>query len=251
MQREIVLGYQVCAVSPGAVVRQMFECLGDRDRPRWVACLNPHSYAVALQDPEFKGSLLSADWLLPDGIGIVFASKVVGGEVRERITGADVFLGLSDVMNKNSKGGVFFLGASEQTLIIIERRFKQQFPNVRFCGSYSPPFSLNYSDVETDEMIGAVNRSGADVLWVAMTAPKQEKWIFSNLDRLNISVVGAIGAVFDFYAGNVRRSSPFFQRFGLEWLPRLIQEPKRLWRRTFISAPIFVAHVFLEFIRRI
>jgi N-acetylglucosaminyldiphosphoundecaprenol N-acetyl-beta-D-mannosaminyltransferase len=98
-------------------------------------------------------------------------------------------------------------------------------------------------------MIEAVNSAKPDVLWVGMTAPKQEKWIANNISRLNVRFIGAIGAVFDFYAGKVKRSKPVFQRLGLEWLPRLINEPKRLWRRTFVSAPIFILHTGHEKIR--
>lgn len=251
MEREVVLGYQVCAVPASIVVAEMFQhVLDGGSEPRWVACLNPHSYAVATKSNDFRMALVSSDWLLPDGVGVVIASRLLGGNVRSRITGADVFLGLSACMNRSGGGGVFFLGATDRTLSEIERRFRAEFPCVRFCGSYSPPFVSEYSEADTAEMVDAVNRSGADVLWVAMTAPKQEKWIYSNLNRLNVSVVGAIGAVFDFYAGNVRRSSPVFQRMGLEWLPRLVQEPGRLWRRTFVSAPIFVAHVFKAFFKR-
>jgi N-acetylglucosaminyldiphosphoundecaprenol N-acetyl-beta-D-mannosaminyltransferase len=95
-------------------------------------------------------------------------------------------------------------------------------------------------------MIAAINASKADVLWVGMTAPKQEKWIFENRARLNVKFAGAIGAVFDFYTGRVKRSHPVFQRLGLEWLPRLVQQPRRLWRRMFVSAPIFVWHVLKQ-----
>jgi N-acetylglucosaminyldiphosphoundecaprenol N-acetyl-beta-D-mannosaminyltransferase len=99
---------------------------------------------------------------------------------------------------------------------------------------------------ETRAMIEAVNRAGPDVLWVGMTAPKQEKWIYQNKDKLNVKFIGAVGAVFDFYAGNVKRSHSWFLKHGLEWLPRLLQEPRRLWRRSFISAPVFFWHVFKQ-----
>ena len=95
-------------------------------------------------------------------------------------------------------------------------------------------------------MILAINAAAPDVLWVGMTAPKQEKWIRANQDRLNVRFAGAIGAVFDFYTGKIKRSHPVFQRFGLEWLPRLLQEPRRLWRRMFLSAPVFVWHVLKQ-----
>jgi N-acetylglucosaminyldiphosphoundecaprenol N-acetyl-beta-D-mannosaminyltransferase len=98
-------------------------------------------------------------------------------------------------------------------------------------------------DVELEAMIAAINQASPDILWVGMTAPKQEKWIHQNLHRLDVRFAAAIGAVFDFYTGRVIRSHPVFQRLGLEWLPRLIQEPGRLWRRMFISAPVFMWHV--------
>jgi len=89
-------------------------------------------------------------------------------------------------------------------------------------------------------MIAAVNTAGPDVLRVGMTAPKQEKWIYRNRDRLNVKFIAAVGAVFDFYTGTVKRSHPGFQKLGLEWLPRLLQQPGRLWSRTVISAPVFL-----------
>jgi len=95
-------------------------------------------------------------------------------------------------------------------------------------------------------MIEQINRAAPDVLWVGMTAPKQEKWIFANKERLQVKFIGAIGAVFDFYSGNVKRSHPFFQRLGLEWLPRLLRDPRRLWRRTFISSPIFLYKILKQ-----
>lgn len=88
-----------------------------------------------------------------------------------------------------------------------------------------------------------INLAKPDVLWVGMTAPKQEKWIYANLPHLNVKFAAAIGAVFDFYTGRVKRSSPIFQKLGLEWLPRLVSQPRRLWRRMIISAPIFIWHI--------
>ncbi len=92
-------------------------------------------------------------------------------------------------------------------------------------------------------MIDKINEAHPDVLWVGMTAPKQEKWIYQNRSRLKVKFIGAIGAVFDFYTGTVKRSYPIFRNMGLEWLPRLIRQPRRLWRRTFISSPRFLFRV--------
>jgi len=140
-------------------------------------------------------------------------------------------------------GRVFFLGSTPHVLDRIVKRIAQDYPTITVAGVYSPSFSTKFSVAEIEAMNAAVNASKSDVLWVGMTAPKQEKWIHQQKKQIDVGFIGAIGAVFDFYAGTVRRSSPQFQSVGLEWLPRLLQEPKRLWTRNIISNPRFVARV--------
>ncbi|MDP3517048.1 MAG: WecB/TagA/CpsF family glycosyltransferase [Pseudohongiella sp.] len=209
-------------------------------KKNWLACLNPHSYAVALKDQQFKIALDKADWLIPDGIGIVYASRFLGGQLRKRVTGADVFFGVLDLLNQLGGAKVFFIGSTESTLSKIKDGMLRDFPNVNVVGVYSPPFKADYNQVELSEMIDAINAAKPDVLWVGMTAPKQEKWIFENLPLLDIKFAAAIGAVFDFYAGNIQRANPLVQKLGLEWLIRFLREPVRLWRRYFISIPTFL-----------
>jgi len=208
------------------------------------ACINPHSYAVALNDPSFSSALKDSNWLVPDGVGMVVASRFLDGTVNERLTGPDFFCALSQRLSEMGGRRVFFLGSTPETLAKIRQRFEREFPGVGFAGAYSPPFKAEFNETDTRAMIEAVHASKPDLLWVGMTAPKQEKWIAENRRRLKVPVVAAVGAVFDFYAGNVQRAHPIFQKLGLEWLPRLLQEPKRLWRRMFISAPVFLWHVF-------
>lgn len=243
--KEDILGYGVDAFSVSACVDSVFNSLLQRERvTSWLACLNPHSYAVGLDDATFSQALTDADWLIPDGAGIVMASRLLGGHIHERVTGSDVFFGLHQRMDAVGGMSVFFLGATEETLALIRARLAKDYPNIKLAGSYSPPFKPSYSPAEIDEMLNAINSVKPDVLWVGMTAPKQEKWIYENRARLKVGFTGAIGAVFDFYTERVKRSHPVFQRLGLEWLPRLVQQPKRLWRRMFVSAPIFLWHVF-------
>lgn len=249
--KENILGYRVDALSIDDCVNQVFKSLTRAQGKGWLACLNPHSYAVTLDDPDFAHALKSADWLVPDGVGVMYASRTLGGKVKVRVTGSDMFQGLHARMNSVQGMRVFFLGASEDTLSAICDRMSQDFPNIRVAGTYSPPFKPVYSDEELNDMVQAINSAAPDVLWVGMTAPKQEKWIFENLPRLNVKFAGAVGAVFDFYVGKVKRSHPVFQRLGLEWLPRLVQQPGRLWKRMFVSAPIFVWHVFKQAVRQL
>lgn len=248
--KQDILGYGVDAHSVEECADIVFATLrGEtvvRRQCSWLACLNPHSYAVALDDILFSQALKDADWLVPDGAGVVMASRLLGQGVAERVTGSDIFSALHQRMNASGGMKVFFLGATEGTLSQIRDRMAKDYPDIAVVGTYSPPFKPEYSHTEIDEIINAINAVEPDVLWVGMTAPKQEKWIHQNRGRLKVKFAGAIGAVFDFYAGQVKRSHPVFQRLGLEWLPRLIQQPKRLWRRMFVSAPLFVWHVFKQ-----
>ena len=206
--------------------------------PFVINTINPHSYCVAQKDREFGEALLNSDVLLPDGSGIVFATKILTGQKINKIAGADVHQYLLQKAHTQSQK-VFYLGASKQTLQLIRSRVKKEYPNIRIA-SFSPPFKPEFSPEDTDEMIRAINNFMPDYLFVGMTAPKQEKWVHANKNEINAKVLISIGAVFDFYAGTVKRSAPFWINIGLEWLPRLVKEPKRLWKRNFISTPLFL-----------
>ena len=237
------LGVQACAADVTAwVTKQDAEEIG---QGRWLACLNPHSYAVALNDAPFSQALHAADWLVPDGAGVVLASRILGGNIHERVTGSDIFRGVMETLQRLGGRSVFFLGATDETLAEIRRRMAVDFPNVRVAGTCSPPFKQTFSEEDNGKIVAAVNAAKPDVLWVGMSAPKQEKWLYAHCGKLNVRFAAAVGAVFDFYTGRVKRSHTMFQRLGLEWLPRLVQEPRRLWKRMFVSAPIFMWHVMI------
>lgn len=240
LQSEDIVGYQVCGESKSNVVNCVTDWLQDDVRDcRYFACLNPHAVEIASADPVFHDSLLSADFLTADGIGIVYASRILGGGIRHRLTGTDVFLGVCQAMDEQKQGSCFFLGSTDETLSKIQDEMARSFPNVKIAGTYSPPFKPEFSADDNREMIERVNQSHADVLWVGLTAPKQEKWIFEQQANLKVNFAAPIGAAFDFFVGNIDRAGPLLQNMGLEWLPRLIQEPGRLWRRSLVSAPRF------------
>ena len=238
---EDIVGYQVCDGTGPDVVNCVTEWIqADRRDCRYFACLNPHAVEVAAGDKIFHNSLTCADFLTADGIGVVYASRLLGGTIRRRLTGMDVFLGVSGAMNERGGGSCFFLGSTEETLAKIRTEMAAKFPDVRIAGTYSPPFRPEFTDEDNAKMIDMVNRAEPDVLWVGLTAPKQEKWIYEHRSRLNVNFAGPIGAAFDFFVGNIDRAGPKMQDLGLEWLPRLLQEPRRLWKRTLVSAPKFL-----------
>ena len=213
----------------------------DFSKKNIINTINPHSYCISVQDEIFADALKMSDILLPDGIGIVWAEKLINGSKIKKIAGYDLFIFLMKKLN-NENGSVFFLGASQITLNKIKTKCEKEFPNVKF-DSYSPPFKDKFSGEDSNLMCIEVNKHKPDVLFVGMTAPKQEKWVYEFHTLLNAKTICSIGAVFDFYAGNIKRSSPFWISIGLEWLPRLAKEPKRLFKRNFISTPKFIVQV--------
>ena len=206
--------------------------------------INPHSFCVAKDDFYFKKALLSSDILVPDGVGIILGMKFLYGQKVNKISGYDLHLHFLNLLEKQGGGKVFYLGASPETLSLIVNRLKKEFPLIE-VSLYSLPFKFEFSKKENDEMIKTINRFNPDLLFVGMTAPKQEKWVYQHKDQLKVKVVCSIGAVFDFYAGTVKRPSQFWINLGLEWFPRFIKEPRRLWRRNLISTPKFFIDVLL------
>ena len=204
--------------------------------------INAHSYNTALKDPAFAEALLRGDALIPDGASIVLAFKLLRHEKIERTAGWDLFL---YEMNKlNRKGGTcFFLGSSEDTLRKIKVKAVRLYPNIRI-ETYSPPYKPEFTQEDNQAMIAAVNQAQPDLLWVGMTAPKQEKWTYAHLKELEVNgPIGTIGAVFDFFAENVQRAPVWWQEHGLEWL---IKEPKRMWRRYIIGNCLFLWNITKE-----
>jgi N-acetylglucosaminyldiphosphoundecaprenol N-acetyl-beta-D-mannosaminyltransferase len=206
--------------------------------------INAYSYNVSQKDPLFKESLLSSDILIPDGIGIVWAMNFLFGKKIEKIAGADLFY---YEMNRlqYSNGICFFLGSSEDTLVKIKEKANKEFPNVQIKG-YSPPYKAAFTAEDSALMLQKVNECKPDVLFVGMTAPKQEKWAYTYFKHLQTGHVCCIGAVFDFYAGKVVRAPKWMINLGLEWLFRLVKEPKRMWKRYLIGNIQFICSVILE-----
>ena len=208
---------------------------------RIINTINPHSYCIAKKDLTFHNALLASDILLPDGIGIVLAEKLLNKKEIKKIAGYDLFLFFLENLNRNN-GKCYFLGSSKSTLELIKNRIKIEYPNIAL-DYFSPPYKDSFSEKESIVFCEKINRFNPDVLFVGMTAPKQEKWVFQYESCLNTSKICCIGAVFDFYGGTKKRSSDIWINLGLEWLPRLIRDPIRLFYRNFISSPKFIIEV--------
>jgi N-acetylglucosaminyldiphosphoundecaprenol N-acetyl-beta-D-mannosaminyltransferase len=207
------------------------------------ACANPHSLVSAQDDPEFMSALRACEVTVADGIGVTMVARLIGVSVGPRITGMDFFTSMMARLNRHG-GRVFFFGSSNAVLERMTVRAAREFPNVKIA-VLSPPYG-DWSESENDAMVQQIVDWQPDVLWVGMTAPKQEKWVQRNTARLNVPVIACVGAVFDYYAETVRRAPLWLCRLGMEWAYRLVQEPARLWRRTLVSAPQFVGMALRE-----
>jgi len=213
------------------------EAVARRAHPFVFACANPHSLVVAHSDAEFRSALERADAVVADGVGCQWGARLLGVSVGPRITGFDFFLATMRMLDER-RGRAFFFGSSERVLAQLMLRARRDYPHV-VLEALSPPFRP-WSAPENAAMVSRINGFAPDVLWVGMTAPKQEKWVAANVQHLAAPVIGSIGAVFDYYAGATQRAPDWVCQAGLEWLYRLPREPRRLWRRTVVSAPRFL-----------
>jgi len=212
-----------------------------------IATTNAYSYYQSTRDLEFKNALTSADILLPDGFPWIWAARILKRKKIKKIAGWNIFQHLIGIANeKNLK--VFFLGSSTQTLGLIQEKMQQIYPNVQIA-SFSPPYMDVFTKAVNEEIIELINQQKPDILFVGMTAPKQERWVHQHAQYLNPKIICSIGAVFDFFAGKRKRPSDIWIHLHMEWLGRFLQEPSRLWRRYFVYSPQFFFHLLLYFLK--
>ncbi|RGH42196.1 glycosyltransferase [Prevotella sp. AM42-24] len=219
--------------------------------------INAHSYNTARKDSLFAEALTNGDVLLPDGVSIVMACKWIKAKSlpKERIAGWDLFAFEMEKLERESEELrtkseeskiVMFMGSSQKVLDLIVKRAAEVYPHLKVV-TYSPPYKPEFSDEDNKAIIDAIHAANPDLLWIGMTAPKQEKWTYSHWKELNIHChVGSIGAVFDFFAGTMKRAPMWWQEHGLEWLYRLLKEPKRMWRRYIIGNALFLWNMVKE-----
>ncbi len=218
--------------------------------------INAHSYNTAQKDALFAEALKNGDYLIPDGASILMACKWFKAKSRpkDRIAGWDLFSFEMERLEGRCKrekvrGKVMFMGSSEKVLAKIREKAAVDYPNL-YVVTYSPPYKPEFSEEDNTAIVKAINDANPDLLWIGMTAPKQEKWTYQHWNELNIHChVGTIGAVFDFYAGTAKRAPQWWQDHSLEWLYRLCLEPKRMWRRYLLGNPLFLWNIAKESVR--
>lgn len=209
-----------------------------------ISCLNAYSFNILQKDKLYESAIRKSHVVLPDGIAIVWALHFLTGLKLKKISGHELFF--HELMQLNElKGKCFFLGSTKLTNFQIKMRISIEYPDIK-VDTYSPPFKKEFNDDDNQIMIRKINAFHPDVLFIGMTAPKQEKWAAAHFDNLKVKHICCIGAVFDFYAETCKRAPKWMIDMGFEWLHRLISEPKRLWRRYIFGNTQFIFLIFLE-----
>lgn len=233
-----ILGTEVSRYNLSETMELMSEAIQNREKLR-IAVTPVNCILWARKNPKLRNIYNSAQIVTADGVPVVWASKLLKKPIRGRVTGLDLLPEFAEVAAQKNYS-FFFLGAAEGVGDSLAAELQEKHPGLRIAGTYSPPFAVRFSEDENRKMIEKVNRSKTDVLWVSLTAPKQDYWIANHFDKLNVSVAIGVGAAFDVVSGKIKRSPVWMQKWGLEWLYRLIREPRRLSRRYLLEAPVFL-----------
>lgn len=214
---------------------------------RYVCICNAHSVVTASQDDRFMRVLQEADLATPDGAPVAWMIRRQGHPQQQRVSGPDLMLEYCD-MAQTTGTSVFLFGSAPATLAALENELVRRYPRLKIAGTLSPPFRP-LSEDEDAALVAQINASGAGVVFVSLGCPKQETWMAAHKGRVQSVMIG-VGAAFDFHAGAVKRAPEWMQRHGLEWLHRLLSEPRRLWRRYFTTNSLFVWKALRQLIGR-
>lgn len=206
--------------------------------PVQIAFVNADCVNLAARDRQYRETLASMDWVFTDGIGMKIAGKMLGQPVRENVNGTDLFPRLCAQFARSGHR-VFLLGAKPGVAAQVALWAEATYPGLLIAGTQDGYFA----ETETERILATIRQSGADVLFVAMGAPRQEKWIHQHAGQSGATVTLGVGGLFDYYSGNIPRAPLWMRRLGLEWAFRLLQEPGRLWKRYLLGNWTFMARV--------
>ena len=236
-----VLGVPVSAVTMAAAAARIERWAGDRTG-RFVCVRDVASLMAIAEDPAIAALHRQAAMIVPDGMPLVWIGRKRGLPV-ERVCGPDLF---EDMMRRSAGTGLrhYFYGGKPGVAARLAARVRERFPGALIAGTSTPPFR-KLGEAEREETLAQIAASGADVVWVGMSSPKQDVWMWQNAHRLPQTLIG-VGAAFDFHTGEIARAPRWMQTSGLEWLFRLLSEPRRLWRRYLVVAPRFVWRVMRQ-----
>jgi N-acetylglucosaminyldiphosphoundecaprenol N-acetyl-beta-D-mannosaminyltransferase len=206
-----------------------------------------HTVMVCQEDEELREAVLGSDLIVPDGQPLVWAMNALGHPLSSRVYGPELMARYCARSAKTGTRMFLYGGRNQGSLVQLALNLRRRFPGLKIVGGYSPPFRP-LSDEEEQAVVDEINASGADVVWVGIGVPKQEKWMANMRDRLDTPVLVGVGAAFDFHAGLIPQAPNWMQATGLEWAYRLMHEPRRLWKRYLTYNPRFVTGFLRQYV---
>lgn len=216
------------------------------NRQKKRVCVTPVNCVLwARKNQSLQNVYNTSDMNLPDGVPLIWASRLLNNPISGRVTGLDLLPEFSRVASEK-KYTFFFLGGSEGVAEKLADTLKKKHPQLLIVGTYCPPFADNFSDEENNKMVKIINDVQPNVLWVSLTAPKQDYWIYNNFDKLNVNIAIGVGGAFEVTAGLIKRAPLWMQKNGLEWFYRFSKDPKRLFRRYILEAPLFIPLIIFQ-----
>lgn len=238
-----VLGVGVSPINPAMALEQIDRWIAGREH-HYVCVTGVHGVMESQRAAQVKQIHNRAGLVTPDGMPLVWISRLSGSRHVDRVYGPDLMLA---VCGRSTERGYrhFLYGGRGGVAERLSSRLRERFPRLQVVGTYCPPFRP-LTDEEDEDVVRLINRSGADIVWVGLSTPKQERWMAAHLGRIEAPVMVGVGAAFDFHAGLVPQAPRWIQRSGLEWLFRLLVDPRRLWRRYLLNNPVFVTLVLLQ-----
>jgi len=223
MEKENILGVDVCVTNYESLKRRLIKDIEER-RKSFLVAINPEKILKAMNDDRLNNLLNSATYQIPDGIGVIMASKVKKGNIKSRVTGIDCMNMICSFANDIGTK-VFLYGAKPGIADKAAEVLKDKYPQLNIVGK------IDGYEKDQFKIIDSINKSGAEVLFVALGSPNQEYWITNNMDKVNVNIFQGVGGSFDVISGNLKRAPKWMQDSGLEWLYRLIKEPTRVTRQ--------------------
>ena len=239
-----VLGVRVSAVQIGDVTARMEDLIARREQTSYITATDMHGIMQAHHNPAFKNILNSSCLTVPDGMPLVWLSRLKRHPLKRRVYGPDLMLAFCELSSHKGYRH-FFYGGAPGVAQKLAGDLENRFPGMVVAGTYTPPFR-SLSKEEDAEMVEQIRQASPDVLWVGLGTPKQERWMFEHRHLLNVPVLVSVGAAFDFHSGRKKQAPSWMREHGLECIYRLLQEPARLWRRYILYGPEFVFWITLD-----
>jgi len=241
-----ILGVGISAINMASALKTINGWI-ERRESNYVCITGVHGVIESQRDEQMRKIHNSAGLVTPDGMPLVWISRLKGRPQVERVYGPDLMLAVCE-LSQIKRYRHFFYGGAPGVPEKLTKNLIDRFPNMTIVGSYSPPFR-SPSEEEDEQIVSLINQSKPDIVWVGLSTPKQERWMAEHISRLKPSVLIGVGAAFDFHAGLKKQAPRWIQKIGMEWFFRLLSEPRRLWKRYLVNNPLFLLLIIRQTFR--